>query len=417
MNTINIDLPLNGYVLSDVLHSLMQHKFRNQIETIKKLLSHGADPNCYNGSPLILAVKSNNLKFVDLLLSNGADPQIQQNFPLIWAASHGYLDIAKSLVSAGANVNALDGKPLIMAIKNEHFEMVKFLIESGADVNADNGEPLIQAVKLKSFPLVKLLLLAGVKVNVRNDEIKHIVSENYFIDWYDMRVIKIARLLYYYDVECGSLLNLNPPDLSFLTTDECLINHEPIEYHDAYYKCDSNHVYSESAFDLWLLQSGNLVLKCLLCGKHMKMFFNENKKPIKEKPVTTKELVVYSTPKDEISFPYSNPTLDIMGSIPRPLSLIPEEQWKTNLKTYFRRIRATNPGRSYCRQITGRIYRRHFEETETPEPLKVGLIKNISGDEVIQARELIRPQFRLLLLCNDPPSIPSHEPGIREPWM
>ncbi len=94
-----------------------------------------------NGTPLISAVKTGNLKAVKILVEKGADANEGVKLdgsPLIEASKLGYLDIVKYLISKNADVNIHvegDETPLIRAAWNGHLDVVKYLVEHGADIN------------------------------------------------------------------------------------------------------------------------------------------------------------------------------------------------------------------------------------------------------------------------------------------
>lgn len=132
---------------------------------IKALIDNGWDINTvfdFDGTLLIMAVKTGSDEIVSYLLSNGADVNLESPVDgnaLIAAAKYNQLDIAQQLLDAGAKVDAWvenDETALINASREGHYKMVKFLLESGADadygVQAKEGfrSPLNQA-KTKSI--------------------------------------------------------------------------------------------------------------------------------------------------------------------------------------------------------------------------------------------------------------------------
>jgi hypothetical protein len=117
---------------------------RSNPDQLIDLINNGMDintPIVGDGTPLIIAVRSNNRPMVEALIEYGADVNqsaLGDGNPLIVAAQNNRLDLAQILVQQGADVNAIvssDETPLIQASWNGHKDMVEFLVASGADVN------------------------------------------------------------------------------------------------------------------------------------------------------------------------------------------------------------------------------------------------------------------------------------------
>ena len=59
----------------------------------------------------------------------------------------------------------------------------------------------------------------------------------------------------------------------------------------------------------------------------------------------------------------------------------------------------------------------YMQEPDVNETLNIGEMKEITGNDTIQARSLYKepfeftPQFKLILMCNDKPKIPSNDDG------
>ena len=145
-----------------------------QLDIIKLLLAHKADPNGkrVDGSPLIFSAVNNaeimkafldagakpnvnvglntplNVsrapKVISLLLAAGADPEV--NLPLIVSVEGDHLQVAEALLKGGANVNATisgNGKTsLHIATERKNSEMIALLIAHKADVNARDKQGL-----------------------------------------------------------------------------------------------------------------------------------------------------------------------------------------------------------------------------------------------------------------------------------
>ncbi len=181
-------------------------------ETLRALLSHGADPNVREMSggqtALMWAAANNNADAIQVLAENGADVNAKTNnpsqgrdrtfayvsptgfSPLMFAVRAGHMDVTRVLLDAGADVNdALsDGQSaLVVAAANANWELAAYLLDNGADVaHAGAGwNALHQTVRtrrmnlgfgtpgphssgtLDSTDLIRKLLNAGVDVNAR----------------------------------------------------------------------------------------------------------------------------------------------------------------------------------------------------------------------------------------------------------
>ena len=61
---------------------------------------------------------------------------------LVFASTKGYLETVKFLVTRGANIHANHDKALRFASRDGHLDVVKYLIGVGADVHADDDHAL-----------------------------------------------------------------------------------------------------------------------------------------------------------------------------------------------------------------------------------------------------------------------------------
>jgi uncharacterized protein len=120
---------------------------------------------------LISAAMADDLESVKSLLSKGADPNIEEQgcTPLLCAIGGKNRVMAKALIDAKADVNhkTEDGVcPLAFAVANEDVEMVKLLLSKGADPNIEGVKgikPLELAVRKGNATIVKILKSAGAK--------------------------------------------------------------------------------------------------------------------------------------------------------------------------------------------------------------------------------------------------------------
>jgi len=175
---------------------------------IKKLLDAGADPNALvqntprgrmrEGAPRIVfatslmrAAFAGDIELVKLLLAHGADPHIESKDreTSLMAASglafiNGYhrqrppaerLEVVKLLIELGEDVNAADGygiTALMGAANLGDLEVVKYLVEKGADLAAhDLGKKNDGAFGSSIEPLMPLDYAIGVGTFVPNNAV------------------------------------------------------------------------------------------------------------------------------------------------------------------------------------------------------------------------------------------------------
>lgn len=148
----------------------------SSLELVDRLVEHGADVNARlkrgasgrgvlgraGATPFLLAAMTADLAFLRKLLSHGADPNLpnaQRATPLMAAAGLGSLAPGEE---AGTEAEAI--------------EAVNLLIGLGGDVNAvdDNGETAMHGAAYKSFPrVVELLAAKGARAEVWNRKNKY----------------------------------------------------------------------------------------------------------------------------------------------------------------------------------------------------------------------------------------------------
>lgn len=206
-------------------------------DAIDLLLAQGADIDAtdpvFEATPLMIAVRQNNLAVVGQLIAMGADvnaytlmgevpdfrppgagggshgvgivrggwpeqgmrnPIPGKLTPLLYAARDGHTLAARQLLDAGAAIeapNANETSPLVMAIMNDNIDLATLLIERGADVNSMDwyGQtPLWAAVDVRNkdlnsrtmtmdvdrepvFDLIQLLLEKGADPDARTRQV------------------------------------------------------------------------------------------------------------------------------------------------------------------------------------------------------------------------------------------------------
>lgn len=161
---------------------LMQAVKDENVKKVLQLIKQGAnvkEEGSCGGNPFYSAVSSGNVEIAKILLVNGAEisPKIYDyNFsPLSIAVMNGDEEMVEFLIKAGANLNPKNSEldlPLHLAIMDSNIEIVKLLIKAGADLNAvlpHAGTPLMIACNNGEKDIVLALISAGADMNISFD--------------------------------------------------------------------------------------------------------------------------------------------------------------------------------------------------------------------------------------------------------
>lgn len=147
---------------SSVLAPLDIALWNDDEECVKLLLEHGATSR--DRRLLALMTVEGNIERVRLLLAHGADP----NGPYLWwPFLEAKPEIARVFLEHGLKP---DSSLLVSAIEKKKWEAARLLLEAGADPNGPGsqpfGKPLSAAIRdPDALPIVKLLLEKGAKID------------------------------------------------------------------------------------------------------------------------------------------------------------------------------------------------------------------------------------------------------------
>jgi len=175
-------------------------------------IDHGVDinrPNSIGIYPLNLACKTNNINIVKILLQHGANPNVICDFsiPLIDACMTNNIEIVRELLNYGVNVNLKSNNDmtalvhLINSDKEKNSHIIKLLIDYGADifVKDNSGNSLFYIIK-NSIKIDKEnvyeILVNAVKLYEVYDYDDDIAS---FIETYDDYITVTSQLQPYGD--------------------------------------------------------------------------------------------------------------------------------------------------------------------------------------------------------------------------
>lgn len=150
-------------------------------DAVTLLLKSGADvliKGRNQNTVLLSAAENDQLDSVELALKFGADPSakcgLSQMTPLLLAVRNDNLKMAKLLVDAGAPINCANNNgdtPLHYASGN--LQMLKFLIDNGADiqqVNRRGRSVLHEACESNNLGIIQFLCEKGARVNQADNE-------------------------------------------------------------------------------------------------------------------------------------------------------------------------------------------------------------------------------------------------------
>ncbi|KAJ5071733.1 cyclin-dependent kinase inhibitor 2c [Anaeramoeba ignava] len=186
------DVNFGNFYNQSPLHFACQNQNENKLEIIKYLIEKGADINALtkNGeTPLHIVCqyqKENILEIIKYLIEKGADINIKSQYyynqtPLHYVCQYqkeNALEIIKYLISKGADINAKTQKEeiplhLICQYQKENtLEIIKYLIKKGLDVNALSKysqtalHSVCQYQKQNTFEIIKYLIKKGADINV-----------------------------------------------------------------------------------------------------------------------------------------------------------------------------------------------------------------------------------------------------------
>ena len=163
---------------------------QNNVEIMRLLLEHGADPTLHGGvegdgdTPLQLACGSGVCAVVRLLLDHGVDPDAplhedESLAPMCAAAAHNRVEVIRMLLDHGASTGLVrlaspgrtyGGTPLGTACTHGHVDAARLLLDNGADIELKNHArftPLVCALNNAMPAVVRLLLSRGADVERR----------------------------------------------------------------------------------------------------------------------------------------------------------------------------------------------------------------------------------------------------------
>jgi len=176
-----ITLSFVGYLKLYPAHELHSAVQDGDFAKVKHLIERGRNVNSRDvfnsgATPLIAAVKSNNLGIALYLLDQGANvhADVEGHTSLHSAAKRGFAQISNLLIKRGAKVDAenLYGQtPLMTAAAFGHIDVIDLLLTNHADLNLRDVQglsPYLAACESGKIEAVEFILKKGVDLNSKN---------------------------------------------------------------------------------------------------------------------------------------------------------------------------------------------------------------------------------------------------------
>ena len=145
------------------LHFAVQFRL---YRVVKILLSHGIDinlghPTSFNGTPLVIAIRNDDVAMVKLLVDSGADiNNIQDDFAF---------SIAKKDLKFGRSKKYGKHSALNFALVFKKIELAKYFVEKGCDlkrkISGEYFDSFIHALDIGDVDLIKVMLKTNIDLN------------------------------------------------------------------------------------------------------------------------------------------------------------------------------------------------------------------------------------------------------------
>ena len=170
-------LQANVFAVSDEQKALIKAFRKGDVEQVVTYIDQGVDLNYEMGlTPLVMAVRNENIALVDKMLKAGADVNFTESQPanaLVSAAATGNLELLNRLLSAAPDINARAYSvpyrtALMQAAESGHLNLVQRLVEIGADLTIgdyNDDQVLAFAAYFNHPDIIQFLVEKGADIN------------------------------------------------------------------------------------------------------------------------------------------------------------------------------------------------------------------------------------------------------------
>ena len=174
--------------------ALIHASFSGNVEDVRLLLSHGADPNVgadIAGKPqlpIVIAAGEGHTEVVRALLLAHSDPNLADSdghTALIESSTYDHEDVVRVLLDANADPDRADragNTALEHAIGAKQLGLVTLLVQHHANTNVKKGAPLLLAAQAGYLDIAKLLVANGASVNPLDGEVSPLLAAMRHLD-------------------------------------------------------------------------------------------------------------------------------------------------------------------------------------------------------------------------------------------
>lgn len=176
----------------ELINAITEKYDAKSIVILGEIIKDGADVNAYNAetTPLLKAIKLENVMAVRLLISKGANVNqvFKEKSPLMEAVSSGKIEIIKLLIQKGADVDFKPEKDtysaaIKIAIDEDKTDILKLLIEKSKDINqkSPSGSLLHYSISEGKIDAAIALIEGGIDLSI-TDRFGHTATSKEFIN-------------------------------------------------------------------------------------------------------------------------------------------------------------------------------------------------------------------------------------------
>lgn len=153
---IDNGIDVNGYTYKPALSVACKD---NNLPHVQMLLYAGANVNAIDAFGESAILQTTNIDIIKLLVEHGADPFVNNNRLLMTACEKINIPLIDYLVSIGMDLFFDNNKLLFNACHKSDYNIIKYLIDHGADIKNPDNRAIIEIFNSRGYFRCKKLLL------------------------------------------------------------------------------------------------------------------------------------------------------------------------------------------------------------------------------------------------------------------